>query len=356
MSRLKAWWSQPDQYDWVTSFLRQNGMLTSARTIMALVAGSSALVPLTVLPSLSRPSRAEAILGGVAAAFTIGVTAWWLTRWPSRRQSIACAMIGALFVGGWSLVQPNAALAALGCTAMAVPGGYVAFFHGPKLIVFNSVVAAAVTTTAVLRLSHETIIATAASALWINVFINLSVPLAISGMLRAMRTYIQRSENDALTGLLNRQAFTQAVGDRLTDPPSGHTHLAVVMLDLDNFKRINDTHGHSAGDRALQAVAEVLREHSPADAVVCRAGGEEFLVALTAVVPDVVRLAAQFCTELARLSPKMTASIGTATAQLHLITGPDVAGPLDDLIKIADSGMYAAKRCGGNQAHHAIET
>src|SRR6516165_7337968 len=118
MSRLKAWWSQPDQYEWVTSFLRQNGMLTSARTIMALVAGSSALVPLTVLPSLSRPSRAEAILGGVAAAFTIGVTAWWLTRWPSRRQSIACAMIGALFVGGWSLVQPNAALAALGCTAM----------------------------------------------------------------------------------------------------------------------------------------------------------------------------------------------------------------------------------------------
>ncbi len=322
---------------------------------MALVAGSSVLVPLTVLPSLTRPSAAQAIIGGVAATFTIGVTVWWLMRWPSRRQSLVCVMIGASFVGGWSLVQPNAAVAALACTAMAVPAGYVAFFHGPKLILFNSVVAAAVTATAVVRLAHEANIATAAAALWINAFINLSVPLGILGMWRAMRMYVWRSENDALTGLLNRQAFTNAVGSRLTHPPPGHTHLAVVMLDLDDFKAINDTHGHSAGDRALQAVAELLRQQSPADAVVCRAGGEEFLIALTAVISDVVRLAAHFCTVVAGLSPKMTASIGTATAQLHLLTGPDFAGPLDDLIKLADSAMYAAKRRGGNQAHHAAE-
>ena len=355
MSRLKAWWDQPDQYDWVTGFLRQNGMLTSARTIMALVAGSSALVPLTVLPSLTRPTAAQTVVGAVAATFTIGVTAWWLMRWPSRRMSIAAVMIGASFVAGWSLVQPHPALAALACTAMAVPGGYVAFFHGPKLIVFNSALAAGVITVAVLRLAHGTTIATAAAALWISAFLNLSVPLGISGMLRAMRVYVQRSENDALTGLLNRQAFTRAVGNRLADPPSGHTHLAVVMLDLDNFKRINDTQGHSAGDCALRAVAQLLREQSPADAVVCRAGGEEFLIALTGVIPDVVRLAAHYCTALAALSPKMTASIGTANAQLHLLTGPDFAGPLDDLIKIADEAMYAAKRRGGNQAHHAVE-
>ena len=356
MSQLKAWWSQPDQYDWVTTFLRQNGMLTSARMILAIVVGSSVLVPLTVLPSQIRPTAVEAITGGVAATFTIGLTVLLLTRWPSRRQSHAGVMVGALFVGGWSLVQPTAALAALACTAMVIPGAYAAFFHGPKLILFNSVVAAGVTATAVLRLAQEANNATAASALWINAFLNLSVPLGIWAMSRAMGTYVQRSETDALTGLLNRQAFTHAVGNRLTDPPSGHTHLAVVMLDLDNFKRINDTHGHSAGDRALQAVAQLLREHSPADAVICRAGGEEFLIALTALISDVVRLAAHFCTELAGLSPKMTASIGTATAQLHLLTGPDAPGRLDDLIKIADSAMYAAKRRGGNQAQHTVET
>jgi diguanylate cyclase (GGDEF)-like protein len=355
MSRLKAWWSQPDQYEWITAFLSQRGMLRPARMILVVVAGSSALVPLTVLPSQSRPSAVEVITGGVAVAFTLGVTVLWMVHWPTRRQSQAGVALGALFVGGWSLVQPTGALAALACTAMAVTGGYIAFFHGPKLLIFNGLVALAVTITAVLRLAHEANIATAASALWINTFINLSVPLGIWGMSRAMGTYVQRSEEDALTGLLNRRAFTDAVGHRLANPPSAHTHLAVVMVDLDNFKRINDTHGHLAGDRALRAVADLLREHTPADAVICRAGGEEFLVALTAVTSDVRPLAAQFCSALAGLLPKITASVGIASAELRLLNG-DVASLVDELIRIADDAMYAAKRRGGDQVHQGVKT
>jgi outer membrane translocation and assembly module TamA len=97
MSRLKAWWSQPDQYDWITAFLRQRGMLRSARMILAAIAGSSALVPLTVLPSQQRPSAIEVITGGVATTFTLGVTVLWLTRWPTRRQSEAGVVMGALW-------------------------------------------------------------------------------------------------------------------------------------------------------------------------------------------------------------------------------------------------------------------
>jgi diguanylate cyclase (GGDEF)-like protein len=355
MSRLKAWWSQPDQYDWITTFLRQRGMLRSARTIMAIVAGSSAFVPLTVLPSQSHPSAVEVITGGVAAAFTIGVTVLWMIRWPTLRQSQAGVALGALFVGGWSLVQPTGALAALACTAMAVTGGYIAFFHGPKLLLFNGLVAVAVIATAVLRLAHEANMATAASALWINTFLNLSVPLGIWGMSRAIGMYVQRSEEDDLTGLLNRRAFTDAVSHRLANPPPAHSHLAVVMVDLDNFKRINDTHGHLAGDRALRAVADLLREHTPTDAVICRAGGEEFLVALTAVTQDVRPLAAQFCSALAGLLPRITASVGIASAELHQLTG-DVASLVDELIRIADDAMYAAKRAGGDQVHQGVKT
>jgi diguanylate cyclase (GGDEF)-like protein len=356
MSRLKAWWNQPDQYDWITTFLGQRGMLRSARMIMAIVTGSSALVPLAVLPSQLRPGGVEVITAGVAATFTVGTTALWLTRWPTRRQSQACVMVGALFIGGWSLVQPTGALAALASTATAVTGGYIAFMHSPKLLLFNGVVAVTVVITAVLRLAHEANFATAASAFWLSTFLNLSVPLGIWGMSRAMGMYALRSEEDALTGLLNRRAFTDAVRHRLTNPPPAHTHLAVVMVDLDNFKRINDTHGHSAGDRALQAVAELLRQHTPADAVICRAGGEEFLVALTSVITDVGPLAARFCTALAELSPKITGSIGTASAELELLTGPDNAWVVDELVRIADSAMYAAKRRGGNQAHHTVRT
>jgi hypothetical protein len=199
-----------------------------------------------VLPSRFQPGAVEVITGGVAATNTVGVTVPWLTRWPTRRLSQAGVVIGALFIGGWSLVQPAGALAALACTAMAVTGGYIALFHSPKLLILNGAVADAVATIAAMRLAQEADIGTAASAFWLTTVRNLSVPLGIWGISRAMRMYVQRSEEDALTGLLNRRAFTGAVLNRLTDPPPGHAHPAVVMVDLDNFKRINDTHGHSA--------------------------------------------------------------------------------------------------------------
>jgi diguanylate cyclase (GGDEF)-like protein len=353
MSRLRAWWNQPDQYDWTTTFLRQRGMLRPARTIMAVIAGSSALVPLTVLPSQHHPSAVEVITGALAATFTTAVTALWLTRWPTRRQSQVGVAVGAVCVGGWSVVQPTAALAALACTAMAITGSYIALFHGPRLLVFN-VVAVAVTTAAVLRLTQEANVASAASAFWLNTFLNLWLPLGVWGISRAMGTYALRSQEDSLTGLLNRRAFTEVVSSRLTNPPPEHSHLAVVMVDLDNFKRINDTLGHSAGDRALREVADLLRARTPSDAVICRAGGEEFLVALTSATPDVAPLATEFCTALAELSPEITASIGTASAELRLLSGRDVAWLVDELIVIADTAMYAAKRRGGNQAHHGV--
>lgn len=352
MSRLRAWLSEPDQYDWITAFLRQRGMLRSAQVVMAIVAGSSALVPLTALPS--RDSAVGAVTGVVTATFILGLMLMWLTRWPTRRQSQAILTVGTLCVAAWSLVQPTAALAALAATAMAVTGGYIAFFHGPKLLLWNGLWAVVVTTAAVVRLAGEVNIATAVSAFWLDNFLNLSVPLGIWSISRAMGTYALRSEEDALTGLLNRRAFTDAVGHRLANPPPSHTHLAVVMLDLDNFKRINDTHGHLAGDRALRAVAELLREHAPDDAVICRAGGEEFLVALTSGTSDVRPLTARFCAAIAGVFPKITASIGTATAELHLLTGVVAACAVDELIMIADNAMYAAKRRGGNQVHHGV--
>jgi diguanylate cyclase len=351
MPRLSSWWAQPDQYDWITTFLRQRGLLRSAQMIMAVVAASSALVPLSALFSQRQPSASAVVIGGLAAMFTVGMTIVWLTGWPTRRQSQVIVVIGVLIIGGWSLVQPTAALAALVCTATAVTGGYIAFLHQPKILLFNATVAVAITTTAVLRLAREADIAVATAAFWIVLFLNVSVPLSIWGMSQAIGLYAQRSEQDALTGLLNRRAFAVAVSTCLANPPPAHTHLAVVMVDLDDFKLINDTHGHPVGDHALRAVADMLRHHTPADAAICRAGGEEFLVALTCMTSDVGPLAERICAAVAGLSPRVTASIGSA--RLHLMSGRDI-GFLEELITIADKAMYAAKRRGGNQAHHSL--
>lgn len=353
MSRLNSWWTQSDQFEWITTFLRQRGFLRPARVIMAVVAGSSMPVPLSVVAFQDHLSVGGAVAGGLAVVFTIAMAIFWLTRWPTRRQSQVTVVSGVLIIAGWSLIQPSASLAALACTATAVTGGYIAFFHGPKMLLFNVSVALAIATSAVWRLAHGAHIAAAATSFWLIVFLNLSVALSISGMSRAMGMYVQRSEQDHLTGLLNRRAFSDAVSICLANPPSPHTHLAVVMIDLDDFKRINDTYGHSVGDGALRAVAHLLREQTPAGAVICRAGGEEFLVALTCVISDVQPLAARFCTAVARLSPGFTASIGTASAALELVHVPDAKNFLDELVGVADSAMYAAKRRGGNQAQHS---
>lgn len=352
MSRLMAWWNQLDQFDWISSFLRQRGGLRAAQRTMAVVCGLAALAPLTVLSAPSEPGPGVVIAGWITAAFTVGLMIFFLSRWPTRWQSEAAVMGGVLCIGGWSLVQPTAGLAALACMPVAVTGAYIAIFHRARLMVFNSGVGIPITLTAVLRLAAETNLAVAVSTFWLINFVNFSVPLAVWGMSRAVGMYARRSEEDALTGLLNRRAFAEAVSNQLVNPPLMHTHLAVVMVDLDNFKRINDTHGHSAGDRALRDVAELLREHCPAEAAICRAGGEEFLISLTCAVSDVAPLAARICTAIAKLSPRVTASVGTASAEVRLLRRNDLPSRLEELITTADNAMYAAKRSGGNRAHH----
>jgi diguanylate cyclase (GGDEF)-like protein len=124
------------------------------------------------------------------------------------------------------------------------------------------------------------------------------------------------------------------------------------MIDLDAFKRVNDTFGHSAGDRALTAVADVLREHMAPTSVLCRAGGEEFLIAAVGPEPDADAISAQLRSAIATLPHQVTASIGTATAELPALGIPDLPGFIEKLVDAADTAMYTAKRRGGNQAHH----
>jgi diguanylate cyclase (GGDEF)-like protein len=353
MASLKAWWAQPDQFDEITDFLHQRHLMRYAQRIMALVASSAGTIPLTILVGQHQTFAALSI--GVAGfAFTVVMVVLWLTRWPSRVQSRALVVAGALCVALWSVVQASAPIATLGCAAMAVTGGYIAVFHSGRVLMLNTVLAVAITVTTVLRLARETNGATAAAALGLIVLLNASVPLTIRALSRALVLYARRSDEDALTGLLNRRGFVEAVTRRIGTPDANHTHLAVLMLDLDDFKRVNDTFGHAVGDRTLLDVATVLTLRCPPTAVICRAGGEEFLVALTSPAsPDETdRLAADLCARIADLPYDVTASIGAARGELHRLSGPHAGDRINRLIEVADDAMYTAKQQGGNQVRH----
>lgn len=96
----------------------------------------------------------------------------------------------------------------------------------------------------------------------------------------------------------------------------------------------------------------MLRQQVAPPVVLCRAGGEEFLVAATGSSPNAEPIAEQLGAAVTALPQGLTASIGTATAELPPMGVSDVPGLIEKLIDVADSAMYAAKRRGGNQAHH----
>ncbi len=160
-----------------------------------------------------------------------------------------------------------------------------------------------------------------------------------------------RAERDQLTGLFTRRAFHRRAKARLEQGSQQQAYVVVSVIDLDRFKQLNDSYGHSTGDDALVSVARALRDTTDDSAVIGRSGGEEFVIADIWHPEDVNRRAQQLCDEIAALPFGITASIGTAGIHPAYRTG-NRGDLLIELIAAADAAMYAAKRRGGNQAGH----
>lgn len=350
MNHLNHWWSEPDHFDGFTSLLRSRGLLRSAQKIMAVICGSS-LVTLGAMMACQRPPvGAATLMMALVAVFVASMTAYWLRRWPTRRQSQSAIVCGSLGIAAVAMVQSNPILAAQIPAALSATGAYVAFFHSLRLMAWHTALAVCITTISAVRVASAQDIPTAVAIFGVVFFLNLAMPLAIGGLARAMRTYALRASEDPLTGLLNRRGFLDAITALPMRPfHDDHPYLAVLAVDLDDFKAVNDTHGHTVGDRALVSVADALRRHTPSRTVIGRAGGEEFVIALTSTTPDPTPIAARLCTAIAELSYQITASIGTASIPR---AGLQDTTTIQELLTTADAAMYLAKRHGGNRTQH----
>ncbi|HEB68255.1 MAG TPA: diguanylate cyclase [Desulfobulbus sp.] len=162
--------------------------------------------------------------------------------------------------------------------------------------------------------------------------------------------------HDALTDLPNRRMFHDLLEQNIRRARRNKEKTAVLFLDLDNFKRINDRHGHEAGDRLLIDLATILRVHLRDSDILCRWGGDEFLIALPEITSSGMarRVAKKICgvveDELATRCNgcEISTSIGVALY-------PDHGQNPDMLIRRADMAMYLAKQGGKNQYHLAPE-
>ncbi|MBR0957491.1 GGDEF domain-containing protein [Bradyrhizobium japonicum] len=163
--------------------------------------------------------------------------------------------------------------------------------------------------------------------------------------MRAERENSHRAHHDALTGLLNRAGFVEALGTRLAAPAD--RRFAVMFFDLDNFKPINDTFGHAAGDDVLKAVAARVRRVFPDGTVVARMGGDEFVVLLDGVTPETAqemghRLIAEVAASY-ELGGELRASVG---ASVGIAMSPDHGADVAELLAVADAALYEAKSGG----------
>jgi diguanylate cyclase len=352
MNWLSGWWRQADHFDWLTGYLQAHGLGVKTRRLMAGVAGSLVLVPANVWFGPAQVFRPLALTYSVLAG-VIGLTmaALWLRRWPSRRQSLFFIFSGSVIIGIGCLWQPVPLVALMACSALALTGGYLGFFHTAKYMVLNFWLASLIAAWEAVRVAALGQAVLAFSAYFLVLELNVVVPLAIQIVVRALWVDLLRANCDPLTGLLNRRACDRAIVGRMI-VGSNRMHLVVAMLDLDRFKKLNDTHGHAAGDQALVAVAAALTAACRDNAVVGRVGGEEFLIADIVTADQTRQWGLHLCDAVAATSAPVTASVGIATLALRNVLSEDADQAFRQLVAHADIAMYEAKRRGGNQTRH----
>jgi diguanylate cyclase (GGDEF)-like protein len=351
----RRWWGLSDHYEWLTSYLAGRGLLAASRWAILAVTAVLAVMPSAMLWSPNGPDRLATSAASVAVtAVGLALAAMWAAGWPSQAKSKLFAVTTSCLIAVASLAQSNPLAGLGGSIAFAVLGGYIAFFHTARYLAFNFGVASVSVCVLVGRLTVNTAdVALAGCALALILILNVSVPLAIQILVHALGTDVSRADRDPLTGLLNRRAFRRATVNVITrQRGAADAYLTIIMIDLDGFKRLNDTRGHAAGDEALIAVAAALRDTCRATSVIGRVGGEEFLVADIFANANPTGATQRLCETIAEIPHPFTASIGTCSVALRDIPVMGELRTIAALVNGADAAMYAAKRAGGNRVRH----
>jgi diguanylate cyclase (GGDEF)-like protein len=170
-------------------------------------------------------------------------------------------------------------------------------------------------------------------------------------------TVERQAVTDELTGLANVRAFTSILDRELERGRRYETPLGLVLLDLDDFKLVNDTYGHQQGDEVLAQVAGVLRDLSRDLDAPARYGGEEMAVVLPQTDAEGAMLLAERMREaVERLHVPRVRGGGTlsVTASFGVASVPDSAADRESLIAAADAALYRAKRGGKNRVDRAL--
>lgn len=348
------WWRAPDHFDWLAAYIAERGAARLTANAISAATFGLAILQLLVLFSPQGPHRP--VERAAALAISAGCAVFgmlWLRRgWPTLGQSRLFVLfcVGGIAVS--ALIEGDPRTALLNCGLYGMLGVYVAFFHSGRMLALT-IATSVVTTTILSYRIFLTDPALAATKFLVIIGIVIAIPLMCQRLFRQLSRDADHSRRDPLTGLLNRRGFHRRVGELLDH--RGHNrepHLILALIDLDRFKQINDTEGHTAGDYALMAVGRALVDTARRDALVARIGGEEFVVADICIDPDCGALGERLRRAVEALPHNLSASVGTIAVRrpnpYMAVTDPMI----DALLREADQAMYDAKRAGGNRHRH----
>jgi diguanylate cyclase (GGDEF)-like protein len=180
----------------------------------------------------------------------------------------------------------------------------------------------------------------------------LVVTYILSLLKQSLENEKKSARTDYLTGAKNDRAFHEMVNREMMKAQRYGRHMTVAYIDLDNFKMVNDSMGHSTGDRLLRHVAQTIRDNIRRTDVIARLGGDEFALMLPETSPEQARVV---ITKMQKFLQEVMLENGwPVTFSIGVVTFTKAPLSVDELIRIADSVMFSAKNEGKNMARFEI--
>ncbi|UXF65994.1 GGDEF domain-containing protein [Rhodococcus qingshengii] len=350
---LSRWWSDRTDYTWLPRFLDTRGLTVPGRKLVAVWCFLFALIAATM--QLSRFGSDTALARSIFALGTIsGAYAGyrWARNesWPTWRQSVAFVVWADLWLAVTLFFAVRTAfVGTIGCILFIMIGFYAAIVHSPRVAISHIGWALAVCTTLAAMAMSEPV-----NDDWVVVNLYLMVAGVVFSTAWILQIVWLRLTDDArnahwdyLTATLNRRGLQDEAQHLLR---SDRTQaLIALLIDVDSFKNLNDTHGHVAGDDALTAVADRLLAAAGPDAVVARIGGDEFVVLRGVDRGDIERVATEIHSAVSSDSDPYPVSASTGVS-VYLSPETDLPDrAVNELIEHADNAMYRAKKRGGDR-------
>ena len=339
------------EHQFTTDTVRASGYLPRLKLAMGVICLVVAALDWMLLHHPLGPhSETARLIMALYAASAVPVGIGWIVgRWPSYRITIAFVVWAdlGLAVTGLTMSSPEARLSLIGTTTLV--GIFTAFLLGTTVLIVHCGAAALVVigVTAHAAAAHDVgwfdLLPFYAPVLLAVAVLPVIIQAIIEGTRRSMTATTRQAFQDPMTGLNNRRGMDDSVTRLIHRHPS--STLLVAVIDVDNFKELNDRWGHEYGDGALRQISETLRSTIRSGDIAVRLGGDEFAVIAAVDSPNnVAGLVERIQSAMATLSC-VTVSIGIA----HQPVYPGGATIVEDLLRHADRAMYAAKNRGGNQ-------